>query len=102
MIDSADGDHMADQSADETATQAAGASGGSRAERRARARMLRAREVAEAVAIENGVCVRSIAMRVTDTATGTSEVVEIPCGATLESKCVPCARRNRALRMIQC
>ncbi|WP_424537196.1 replication initiator [Sphaerisporangium viridialbum] len=63
---------------------------------------MQARDVAELVATENGVCVRTLAMRVTDTVTGRTETVEMPCGATLESKCVPCARRNRQVRMAQC
>ncbi len=71
----------------------------SRAER---ARLPLARDVAVLLAEQNGVCTRSIAMRVLDTETGTSRVVEIPCGATLESRCAPCAKRNRQLRMVQC
>ncbi|MGW4637481.1 replication initiator [Sphaerisporangium sp. NPDC004334] len=65
-------------------------------------RALLAADVAATVAEENGVCVRTLAFRVSDTTTGTSRVVEIPCGATLEAKCRPCARRNRQLRMAQC
>ncbi|MEN3537423.1 replication initiator [Microbispora sp. ZYX-F-249] len=28
--------------------------------------------------------------------------MDVPCGATLESKCPPCAKRNRQLRRAQC
>ncbi|GLY14463.1 hypothetical protein Kisp01_14780 [Kineosporia sp. NBRC 101677] len=71
----------------------------SRAER---ARMPVALHVAEDVAIANGVCVRPITQRVTDTHTGEVTLVDVPCGATLESKCPTCAQRARRLRMHQC
>ncbi|MCE0536987.1 helitron helicase-like domain-containing protein [Kineosporia rhizophila] len=71
----------------------------SRAER---ARMPVALHVAEDVAIANGVCVRPITQRVTDTLTGEVTLVDVPCGATLESKCPTCAQRARRLRMHQC
>ncbi|RCG20074.1 replication initiation protein [Sphaerisporangium album] len=67
-----------------------------------RVRALLASDVAELVAEQNGVCVRSIAYRVTDTQTGQSRVVEIPCGATREDRCGPCAKRARQTRMAQC
>ncbi|WP_342775716.1 replication initiator [Nonomuraea deserti] len=41
-------------------------------------------------------------MRRLDTITGRSEVIDVPCGAVLDSKCPPCAKRNRQLRMAQC
>ena len=56
------------------------------------------REVAEA----NGVCVRPVVHEVTDTETGQVRLVPTPCGATLASKCAPCAQKNRVLRMQQC
>lgn len=56
------------------------------------------RELAEA----NGVCTRPVVHEVTDTATGRVRVVTTRCGATLASKCSPCAHRNRVLRMQQC
>ncbi|WP_148573442.1 replication initiator [Nocardioides caldifontis] len=56
------------------------------------------RELAEV----NGVCIRPVVHQVTDTETGKVRLVPTPCGATLASKCPPCARRNRALRMQQC
>ncbi len=71
----------------------------SRAER---ARMPVALAVAEEVAISHGVCVRPVTMRVTDTATGETSMVDVPCGATMEAKCPPCAERSRRLRMHQC
>lgn len=61
-----------------------------------------AREVAEEVAKLNGVCVRPVALRRLDIVTGKEEIVDVPCGATLESKCPSCAKRNRQLRMAQC
>jgi hypothetical protein len=71
----------------------------SRAER---ARMPVALHVAEDVAIQHGVCIRPITQRVTDTYTGEVTLVDVPCGATLESKCPPCAQRAKRLRMHQC
>jgi hypothetical protein len=56
------------------------------------------RKVAEAV----GGCPRPIQMRRTDTATGQTEQIMKPCGATLASICPPCAERAKALRVIQC
>jgi hypothetical protein len=61
-----------------------------------------ARQVAEAVAVDEGVCVRPIALRRVDLATGEATIVPAPCGATLASKCPPCAERARRLRMAQC
>ncbi|SFK30913.1 hypothetical protein SAMN05216275_12216 [Streptosporangium canum] len=59
-------------------------------------------EVLEAVAVQNGVCVRPVPLKRIDLATGKAEIVDVPCGATLESKCPSCAKRNRQLRMAQC
>ncbi|MEV5554686.1 replication initiator [Nonomuraea wenchangensis] len=42
------------------------------------------------------------ALRRMDVLTGKVEIIDVPCGATLESKCPPCAKRNRQLRMAQC
>ncbi|MFC3997859.1 replication initiator [Nocardiopsis sediminis] len=61
-----------------------------------------AREVAETIAAEKGVCIRPVALRRTDLATGRSEIVDVPCGSTLESKCPACAKRKRSLRRSQC
>ncbi len=70
--------------------------------RAARLRQPLARHVLEAVAVENGVCIRPLAMRTVDLLTGETETVPVPCGATLASKCPPCAERARKLRMAQC
>ncbi|GAA2208427.1 hypothetical protein GCM10009850_038850 [Nonomuraea monospora] len=61
-----------------------------------------AREVAEQVAIQHGVCVRPVALKRLDTHTGQTDIIDVPCGATLETLCPPCARRNRHLRVAQC
>jgi hypothetical protein len=61
-----------------------------------------ARDVVEHIAVQYGVCIRPVAMRRIDTCTGKSEIVDVPCGATLEAVCPPCAKRNRQLRMAQC
>src|SRR4051812_9782599 len=61
-----------------------------------------ARAVVEAVAVQNGVCIRLIPLQRIDIATGKAEVVDMPCGATLESKCPSCAKRARQLRLAQC
>ncbi len=67
-----------------------------------RARMPLARSVLRQVAEEHGVCVRPVALRRTDTATGHTELVDIPCGATRASLCPSCAERKRRLRAAQC
>ncbi|MBG0814658.1 replication initiator [Planomonospora sp. ID82291] len=59
-------------------------------------------DVAVEVAKLNGVCIRPIEMRRLDTLTGKSEPFDIPCGATQEAKCPPCAKRNKQLRKAQC
>ena len=56
----------------------------------------------KAMAEEYGVCVRPLAMRRTELVTGQTEVFDLPCGATRESKCAPCARRAQRLRGQQC
>src|SRR5690606_23267059 len=56
-----------------------------------------ARVVAEQVAADHGVCIRPVALRRSDTTTGASEVIDVPCGSTLESRCPACARRKRSL-----
>jgi hypothetical protein len=47
------------------------------------------------------VCVRPVALRRTDLVTGVTEVIDLPCGATLDAKCPPCAARARRLRQVQ-
>jgi hypothetical protein len=70
--------------------------------RAARARMPLAVDVVHEAAVAHGVCVRPVAMKVTDTATGEITFVDVPCGATLAAKCPTCAERARRLRMHQC
>jgi hypothetical protein len=60
-----------------------------------------AKETLRTLAESHGVCVRPLAIRRTDTTTGLTEVVEVPCGARLAAKCKPCAERNRRLRIQQ-
>ena len=67
-----------------------------------RAGMPDGRSVLAAAATEYGVCLRLVALRVTDTVTGTSRVVDVPCGATRAEICPPCAERARTLRAAQC
>jgi hypothetical protein len=88
-------------------TSATGAEAGERSAERAGSRLARfrlplARHVVEAVAVENGVCVRPLPMRRVNLDTGETEIIPAPCGATLASKCPPCAERARKLRMAQC
>ncbi|WP_046469411.1 replication initiator [Allosalinactinospora lopnorensis] len=61
-----------------------------------------AREVAETIAADKGVCIRPVSLRRTDTQTGASEIVDVPCGSTLESRCPACAKRKRSIRRSQC
>ena len=61
-----------------------------------------ARHLVETVAVSHGVCVHPVPVRRIDPASGASEIVDVPCGATLESKCPPCATRARSLRITQC
>ncbi|WP_344732031.1 replication initiator, partial [Spinactinospora alkalitolerans] len=61
-----------------------------------------AREVAETIAAEKGVCIRPVSLRRTDLATGATEIIDVPCGSTLESRCPACARRKRSIRRTQC
>jgi len=65
-------------------------------------RMPLARQVVEAVALDNGVCIRPLPMRRTNLDTGETQIIPVPCGATLASACPPCAERARRLRMAQC
>jgi hypothetical protein len=56
------------------------------------------RELAEA----NKVCIRPVVHEVYDSVTGETQLIPTPCGATRDSKCAPCAQKNRVLRMQQC
>jgi hypothetical protein len=55
----------------------------------------------KALAEQYGVCTRPLVMRRTDLATGQTEIIDLPCGATLEKKCAGCARRKKRLRAQQ-
>jgi hypothetical protein len=69
--------------------------------RATRMRQPLAKDVLTTLAESHGVCVRPLAIRRTDTDTGAADVIEVPCGARLASKCKPCAERNRRLRIQQ-
>ena len=58
-------------------------------------------EVLRDLAEAHGVCVRPVTIRRTDTVTGQTEVIEVPCGARLAAKCKPCAERGWRLRIQQ-
>ncbi|MFI9006640.1 replication initiator [Actinosynnema sp. NPDC053489] len=74
-------------------------SGETRAERM---RQPIALDVAKAAAEKYGVCVRPFTMEVEDRATFEVRYVAVPCGSTVESVCAPCAKKAKALRMVQC
>ena len=59
-------------------------------------------EVAEAAGEKYGVCVRPLIMETFDTLTGVMSHQAIPCKATVASKCAPCAKKAKALRIQQC
>lgn len=59
-------------------------------------------EVLRELAVAAKVCVRPVLLRCTDTDTGSTQTVPIPCGARAESTCPSCAERARRLRMQQC
>jgi hypothetical protein len=61
-----------------------------------------AREVTEQVAADHGMCIRPVSLRRTNIATGAAEMIDVPCGSTLESRCPACAKRKRSLRRSQC
>lgn len=69
--------------------------------RAARMAMPLARSALKELAEQAGVCLHPVVLRRTDTQTGQTEIMEVPCGATLASKCAPCAERGRRLRMQQ-
>ena len=66
--------------------------------RAARMALPRSVDVLRDIAGEYGVCIHPISMRRTDLDTGRTEVIDLPCGATRDDKCPPCAKRNRRLR----
>jgi hypothetical protein len=59
-------------------------------------------QVLAEIAISQGVCVRPVMQRRTDTLTGDTVMVPIRCNATEDRKCPSCAQRNRWLRITQC
>ncbi|WP_185770000.1 replication initiator [Prauserella marina] len=59
-------------------------------------------DVIKATAEKHGVCVRPFTMEVGDPDTGELRYVAVPCGSTLESVCLPCAKKAKALRQTQC
>ncbi|WP_370948178.1 replication initiator [Amycolatopsis sp. cg5] len=61
-----------------------------------------AADVVKATAEQHGVCTRPFVMEVGDTETGELRYVPVPCGSTVESTCLPCARKAKALRQAQC
>lgn len=70
--------------------------------RAVRQAMPMARDVLVEVAKQHGVCIRPIPLKRLDVVTGKTEIIDVPCGATLDSKCPPCAKRNKQLRKAQC
>ena len=60
------------------------------------------RDAIRAVAENHGACLHPIQLRRINTDTGQTDQVLIPCGATLASKCPPCAERAKVLRAAQC
>ena len=64
--------------------------------------MPRAVDALKAMAEEHGVCTRPVLLRRTDLTTGQTELLDLPCGATREDKCPPCAKRARRLSQQQC
>lgn len=70
--------------------------------RQQRAALPLSTEVAQVIAEQHGVCIRPLAMRRIDTATGRVDIVPVPCGSTRQDQCRPCADKARRLRMAQC
>src|SRR5689334_19117795 len=69
--------------------------------RAARMRRPLAKAVLFALAEHHKVCPHPYVLRRTDTWTGQTDFVEVPCGARLASKCKTCAERIRRLRIQQ-
>src|SRR5215472_18805434 len=61
-----------------------------------------ARDSIRKIAEASGGCLRPVQLRRTDTVTGETVSVMVPCGATLTSICPPCAERAKSLRAVQC
>jgi hypothetical protein len=60
------------------------------------------RDAVRAVAENHGACLRPVQLRRINQATGETDHVLVPCGATLASVCPPCADRAKTLRAAQC
>ncbi|SDZ46659.1 hypothetical protein SAMN05444365_12013 [Micromonospora pattaloongensis] len=69
--------------------------------RAARMLMPRSVDVVKELAADYGVCTRPVSLRRTDLDTGQTVVIDLPCGATQETKCKACATRARKLRQQQ-
>jgi hypothetical protein len=69
--------------------------------RQQRAALPLSTEVAQVIAEQHGVCIRPLAMRRIDTATGRVDIVPVPCSSTRADQCRPCADKARRLRMAQ-
>jgi hypothetical protein len=61
-----------------------------------------ARDMVKDLALQNGACIRPVQLRRTDTTTGRTEPVLVPCGHTMASVCPSCAERAKNLRAAQC
>jgi len=61
-----------------------------------------ARDAIRQLTEAKGGCIGPVQLRRTDTGTGKSDVVLIPCGSTREDRCPACARRAQSLRARQC
>ena len=61
-----------------------------------------ARDAIRRIAEASGGCLRPVQLRRIDTQTGETVSVMVPCGATLDSICPPCAERAKLLRAAQC
>jgi hypothetical protein len=70
--------------------------------RAGRMRLPLAADVIKATAEKYGVCVRPFTMEVGDRDTGELRYVPVPCGSTVESVCLSCAKKAKALRQVQC
>ena len=60
------------------------------------------RDAVRAVAEAHGACLHPVQLRRINTDSGQTDQILIPCGATLASKCPPCAERAKVLRAAQC
>ena len=59
-------------------------------------------DLVQTLAVHERVCIRPVLRTVTDTLTGDTLTVPIPCGSTRERVCPACAAKARRLRMHQC